>query len=56
MVSLLTRELMQMLLEVGEQSEALRVFEQCRSAIERGLGAKPAASTLALLERARSGG
>jgi DNA-binding SARP family transcriptional activator len=52
----LTRELMQMLLEAGEQSEALRVFEQCRSAIERGLGAKPAASTLALLERARSGG
>ena len=49
----LARELMQLLSHSGEQAAALNVFEHCKAAIARGLGAKPAEATLALLERIR---
>jgi DNA-binding SARP family transcriptional activator len=50
----LARELMQLLSSGGEQAAALNVFEHWKSAIARGLGAKPAGSTLALVERIRA--
>jgi LuxR family transcriptional regulator, maltose regulon positive regulatory protein len=50
----LARELMQLLSASGEQAAALSVFEHCKAAIARGLGAKPAAATLALVERVRA--
>ena len=50
----LARELMQLLIDSGEQAAALNVFEHCKAAIARGLGAKPAAQTLVLLERIRA--
>ena len=50
----LARELMQVLIDAGEQAAALNVFEHCRRAIAQGLGAKPAGPTLALLERIRT--
>lgn len=50
----LARELMALLHDGGEQAAALNVFEHCRAAIHGGLGARPAASTLALVERIRA--
>ena len=50
----LARELMRLLSDAGEQAAALNVFEHCRAAIARGLQAKPAPSTLALLQRIRA--
>ena len=50
----LARALMQWLAERGEQAAALNVFEHCQAAIARGLGARPAATTLALVERIRA--
>lgn len=50
----LARELMQRLSDGGEQAAALNVFARCKAAISRGLGAAPAAATLALVERIRS--
>ena len=52
----LARELMRLLSECGEQADALNVFERFKSASERGLGARPAGSTLALVERIRAMG
>lgn len=52
----LARALMQWLAERGEQAAALNVFEHCQAAIARGLGARPAATTLALVERIRAVG
>ena len=52
----IARELMQWLTGRGEQAAALNVFEHCRAAIARGLDAKPAAATLALVERIRAMG
>ena len=52
----IARELMQWLAGRGEQAAALNVFEHCRAAIARGLAAKPAAATLALVERIRAMG
>ncbi len=52
----LARALMQWLAERGEQAAALNVFEHCQAAIARGLGARPAATTLALVERIRAMG
>jgi hypothetical protein len=45
---------MSLLHDGGEQAAALNVFEHCRAAIDGGLGARPAASTLALVERIRA--
>ena len=50
----LARELMVLLHEGGEQAAALNVFEHCRAAIDAGLGARPAAATLALVARIRA--
>jgi len=50
------RELMRLLSGCGEQAEALNVFERFKCASERGLGARPAGSTLALVERIRAMG
>ena len=50
----LARALMQWLAERGEQAAALNVFEHCQAAIARGLGARPAATTLALVEHIRA--
>ena len=50
----LARALMQWLAEHGEQAAALNVFEHCQAAIARGLGARPAAATLALVEHIRA--
>lgn len=50
----LARELMALLQHGGEQAAALSVFEHCRAAIYAGLGARPAAATLALVERIRA--
>ena len=52
----LARALMQWLAERGEQAAALNVFEHCQAAIARGLGARPAATTLVLVERIRAMG
>ena len=52
----LARALMQWLAERGEQAAALNVFEHCLAAIARGLGARPAATTLTLVERIRAMG
>ena len=52
----IARELMQWLAGRGEQAAALNVFEHCQAAIARGLDAKPAAATLALVERIRAMG
>lgn len=49
----LARELMQRLSDSGEQAAALKVFEHCKAAISRGLGAAPAAATMAMVERIR---
>ncbi|MEO5845129.1 MAG: BTAD domain-containing putative transcriptional regulator [Caldimonas sp.] len=49
----MTRALMKILIDGGEQAGALVVFERCREAIFDGLGAKPAPATLALLDRFR---
>jgi LuxR family transcriptional regulator, maltose regulon positive regulatory protein len=49
----IARELMRLLSEAGEQAAALNVFEHCRAAIAQGLNAKPASTTLALVERIR---
>ena len=49
----LARELMALLHDGGEQAAALNVFEHCRAAIHAGLGARPAAATLALVTRIR---
>ncbi len=50
----IARELMQLLSSRREQAAALNVFEHCKAAIARGLAAKPAASTLELVERIRA--
>ena len=47
---------MRLLGERGEQAAALAVYEQFRAASARSLDARPAASTLALLERIRAMG
>ena len=52
----IARELMRLLSEAGEQAAALNVFEHCRSAIAKGLDAKPASATLALVQRIRAMG
>ncbi|MCE9657393.1 MAG: hypothetical protein K8R60_02460 [Burkholderiales bacterium] len=48
------RELMRILIDLGEHAAALAVFERCRDAIFEGLGARPSAATLALLAPLRS--
>ena len=50
----LARELMRLLADSGEQAAALDVFVRCRAAIASGLGAQPAAATLALVARIRA--
>jgi LuxR family maltose regulon positive regulatory protein len=50
----LARELMQLLIDAGEQAAALNVFEHCRAAIAQRLNAKPASATLALVQRIRT--
>ena len=50
----IARELMRLLSDAGEQAAALNVFEHCRAAIARGLQAKPAPLTLALVQRIRA--
>ncbi len=50
----LARELMRLLCDSGEQAAALDVFVRCRAAIASGLGAKPSAATLALVDRIRA--
>jgi hypothetical protein len=45
---------MRLLSDAGEQATALSVFEHCRAAITKGLDAKPASATLALLQRIRA--
>ncbi len=52
----ISRELMRLLSEAGEQAAALNVFEHCRAAIAKGLDAKPASATLALVQRIRAMG
>ena len=52
----IARELMRLLSESGEQAAALNVFEHCRAAIAKGLDAKPASATLALVQRIRAMG
>lgn len=52
----LVRALMQLLIESGEQAAALDVFGRCRVAIAQALAAKPAAATMALVERIRAMG
>lgn len=52
----IARELMRLLSEAGEQAAALNVFEHCRAAIAKGLAAKPASATLALVQRIRAMG
>ena len=47
---------MRLLSEAGEQAAALNVFEHCRAAIAKGLDAKPASATLALVQRIRAMG
>ena len=47
------RELMRLLADTGEQAAALEVFARWRAAAERGLGAKAAPATLALVEHIR---
>ena len=47
---------MRLLSERGEQAAALAVYEQFRIASARDLGARPAGSTLALVERIRAMG
>ena len=47
------RGLMRVLIDLGEQSAAIAVFERCRDAIFEGLGARPSAATLALLTQLR---
>ena len=48
------RELMRLLIDLGEQAAALAVFERCRDAIGEGLGANPAPATLALVAQLRA--
>lgn len=50
----IARELMRLLSDAGEQAAALNVFEHCRAAIAKGLDAKPASATLALVQRIRA--
>jgi DNA-binding SARP family transcriptional activator len=50
----MARDLMRLLIDLGEQAAALAVFERCRDAIGEGLGASPAPATLALLAQARA--
>ena len=50
----LARELMRLLSNAGEQAAALNVFEHCRTAIARGLKARPASATLELVQRIRT--
>jgi LuxR family transcriptional regulator, maltose regulon positive regulatory protein len=50
----MARDLMRLLIDLGEQAAALAVFERCRDAIGEGLGARPSAATLALLARVRA--
>ena len=52
----IARELMRLLSEAGEHAAALNVFEHCRAAIAKGLDAKPASATLALVQRIRAMG
>ena len=52
----IARELMRLLSDAGEQAAALNVFEHCRAVIARGLDAKPASATLALVQRIRAMG
>jgi DNA-binding SARP family transcriptional activator len=52
----IARELMRLLSDAGEQAAALNVFEHCRAAIAKGLDAKPASATLALVQRIRAMG
>ncbi len=52
----MARELMRVLIDLGEQSAAIAVFERCRDAIFEGLGARPSAATLALLTPLRGAG
>jgi DNA-binding SARP family transcriptional activator len=49
----LARDLMRELIDSGEQAVALAVFERCRDAIARDLGALPSAATLALVAHIR---
>lgn len=50
----LARELMRLLSDAGEQAAALNVFEHCRCAIAQRLNAKPAPTTLELVQRIRT--
>ena len=52
----IARELLQWLAGGGDQAAALNVYKHCQAAIARGLGAKPAAATLALVEGIRAMG
>lgn len=51
----LARELMQLWLQADEPAAALAVYERCRVALERTLGARPSAATAALVDRIRGG-
>ena len=50
----IARELLQWLAGGGDQAAALNVYKHCQAAIARGLGARPAAATLALVEGIRA--
>jgi predicted ATPase/DNA-binding SARP family transcriptional activator len=49
------RALMQFYAQAGQQSAALRQYEQCRQLLQDELGAPPDAETTALVERIRQG-
>ena len=49
------RRLMRLLAFSGQRSAALTQYETCRHVLERELGVEPAAETMALYERIRSG-
>jgi LuxR family maltose regulon positive regulatory protein len=51
----MARDLMRVLIDLGEQAAALAVFERCRDAIFDALGAKPSPATLVLLASLRAG-
>ncbi len=50
------RALMNMLARRGHRSEAIRQYQICVDALERELGVKPEAATLAMYEEIRTGG
>ena len=49
------RAVIELHLETGDRSAALEAYNACQTVLERELGIPPAAETLALVERARSG-